>query len=218
MLGDVWNDIMSFQQASTIKEYMGYPTQKPVALLDRIIKASSNKGDLILDPFCGCGTALFSAQKNERRWIGIDISATACKLMKERLKRECGINARMIRGDVDINYVKKLNPYDFQNWAVVDKFGGNVSRTKSGDKGIDGYTSQLYGGYPIQVKQGTSGVGRPVVQQFESAIRLAKKSKGYIVAFLFSREAIEEVARAKDEDGITIILRTVQDLLDGKIE
>ncbi len=218
MLGDVWSDIMSFQQASTVKEYMGYPTQKPVALLDRIIKASSNKGDLVLDPFCGCGTALASAQKNGRNWIGIDISATACKLMKERLKKEFGINAVLIKGEVDMKWVQKQPHFEFQNWVVRDKFGGTVSRTKSGDKGVDGYTSQIYGGYPIQVKQGESGVGRPVVQQFETAIRTSKKNKGYIVGFSFSKEAIEETDRARDEDKIDVILRTVQELLDGKIE
>ncbi|HHS51011.1 MAG TPA: site-specific DNA-methyltransferase, partial [candidate division Zixibacteria bacterium] len=74
MLGDVWNDIMSFQQASTLEERLGYPTQKPEALLERIIKASSNEGDLVLDPFCGCGTAMAAAEKLNRRWIGIDIT------------------------------------------------------------------------------------------------------------------------------------------------
>lgn len=213
-LQDIWDDI---KPVSTSNENLGYPTQKPVALLERIISTSSSKGDLVLDPFCGCGTALVAAQKLGRRWIGIDISPTACKLMKKRLQKEFGISAQLIRGEVDLNYVKKLAPFEFQNWVVVDKFYGMVSKTKSGDYGIDGFTPQITGGYPIQVKQ-SEGIGRPVVQQFESAIKFAKKSKGYIVAFSFSKPAIEEVARVKNQDKIEIILRTVQELLDGKIE
>ena len=217
LVGDVWTDVMSFQQASTIKEYMGYPTQKPVALLDRIIKASSNKGDLILDPFCGCGTALSSSQKNNRRWIGIDISPTACKLMAKRLKREYSISAQLIKGDVDINYVRKLPPFEFQNWVVVDKFLGTISKTKSGDMGIDGLTPQVTGGYPIQVKQ-SEDIGRNVIDNFETAMRRLGKKKGYVVAFSFGRGAKEEVARVKNQEDLDITLLTVQDLLDGKIE
>jgi DNA modification methylase len=217
LIGDVWSDVMSFQQASTIKEYMGYPTQKPVALLDRIIKASSNKGDIVLDPFCGCGTALSSAQKNDRKWIGIDISPTACKLMAKRLKKEYSISAQLIKGDVDIKYVKNLEPFEFQNWVVVDKFLGTISRTKSGDMGIDGLTPQVTGGYPIQVKQ-SPDIGRNPIDNFETAMRRMGKKKGYFVAFSFGSGAKEEVARVKNQEGLEIILRTVQDLLDGKIE
>lgn len=223
MLGDVWSDIMSFQQASTVKEYMGYPTQKPVALLERIIKASSNGdnaergGDLILDPFCGCGTALVAAQRLHRKWIGIDVSPTACKLMQKRLQKEFSIKVQLVKGDVDLSYIKKLAPFEFQNWVVVDKFFGTVSRTKSSDMGIDGTTAPIKGGFPIQVKQ-SPDIGRNVIDNFETAMRRMNKKKGYVVAYSFGRGAIEEVARAKNQDGLDIILRTVQDLLDGKIE
>lgn len=217
MVGDVWTDIMSFQQASTIKEYMGYPTQKPVALLDRIVNASSNKGDVILDPFCGCGTALSSAQKNGRKWIGIDISPTACKLMAKRLKKEYNITAQMVKGDVDMSYVKKLEPFEFQNWVVVEKFLGTISKTKSGDMGIDGLTPQITGGYPIQVKQSES-IGRNQIDNFETAMRRMGKKKGYFVALSFGSGAKEEVARVKNQEGVEIVLRTAQDLIDGKIE
>ena len=90
-LTDVWSDIMSFQQHSTSKERTGYPTQKPLALLDRIIKASSNEGDLVFDPFCGCATTLVAADRLQRDWIGIDISAKAAELVVERIRDDQGL-------------------------------------------------------------------------------------------------------------------------------
>jgi len=80
---DLWTDIQAIPAAS--EERMGYPTQKPIALLERIVSISSNKGDIVLDPFCGCGTTLVAAQKLSRKWIGIDVSRTACKLMGKRM-------------------------------------------------------------------------------------------------------------------------------------
>ena len=213
-MDDVW-DIPIIN--ATSKERLGYPTQKPVELLRRIIKASSKEEDIVLDPFCGCGTTLVASQLEKRRWIGIDVSPTACKLMVKRLKSQFAIKAQLIKGKVDINYVKKLEPFEFQNWVVADKFYGTVSKTKSGDMGVDGLTPQITGGYPIQVKQSES-VGRNVIDNFESAIRRAHKNKGYVVAFSFGKGAIEQVASLKNQGGIHIILRTVQDLLDGKIE
>lgn len=213
-MDDVWDIKGVFNMSS---EYMGYPTQKPLALLDRIIKASSNEGDIILDPFCGCGTTIMSAQKLNRKWIGIDISPTACKIMAKRLKKEFSISSHLIKGVIDINYVKKLEPFEFQNWVVIDKFLGTASKTKSGDMGIDGHTPFVTGGYPIQVKQ-SEGIGRNIVDNFQSAMDRVNKKKGYIVAFSFGKGAYEEAARLKNEKGIEIILRTIQDLLDGKIE
>ena len=88
---DVWTDIMSFQQHSTSKERTGYPTQKPLTLLDRIIIASSNEGDLVFDPFCGCATTLVAADRLQRDWIGIDISAKASELVVERISNDQGM-------------------------------------------------------------------------------------------------------------------------------
>jgi hypothetical protein len=137
--------------------------------------------------------------------------------MHKRLKNEFSINAQVIRGTVDLHYVKKLPPFEFQNWVVVDKFLGTVSQRKSGDMGIDGSTPQIMGGYPIQVKQ-SEGVGRNVVDNFETAMRRINKKKGYIVAFSFGKGAYEGVAEVKNNRDLIIILRTVQELLDGKIE
>jgi site-specific DNA-methyltransferase (adenine-specific) len=85
----IWDDILPIQAQAS--ERLGYPTQKPLALLDRIIRASSNPNDIVLDAFCGCGTALVAAQNLGRQWIGIDISPTACRVMAKRMRDVCGI-------------------------------------------------------------------------------------------------------------------------------
>ena len=88
-LQDIWTDIGPIQSQS--KERVGYPTQKPLALLDRIIKASSNEGDIVLDPFAGCATACVAAERLQREWVGIDLSPLAAKLVKSRLQKEMGL-------------------------------------------------------------------------------------------------------------------------------
>jgi len=145
MLSNVWSDIMSFQQAATLKEYLGYPTQKPEALLERIIKASSNEGDLVLDPFCGCGTAVAVAQRLNRKWIGIDITYLAIDIIEKRLEetRNKGeeVNFKIEGAPADEYSAEKLaetNPFQFQYWAVLRIPGGMPNERKTGDKGIDG--------------------------------------------------------------------------------
>jgi DNA modification methylase len=212
---NLWDDIqMVSSQAS---ERLGYPTQKPVALLERIIKTATDEGDIVFDPFCGCGTTLVAAQKLKRKWIGIDISHTACRLMQRRMQKEFKLKAQLIKGEVDLKYLQRLAPFDFQNWVIVDKFLGKVSNRKSGDMGIDGFTPEILGADPIQVKQSDS-IGRNVVDNFETAMRRINKRKGYIVAYSFVKGAYEEAARARNQDGVEITLRTVQELIDGKIE
>ncbi|MEW6295557.1 MAG: site-specific DNA-methyltransferase [Candidatus Diapherotrites archaeon] len=195
-MADVWE---ISQITAPFSEYLGYPTQKPEALLERIIKASSNNEDIILDPFCGCGTTIVVAQKLGRKWIGINVSPTACKLMKKRMQKECYVNANLITGKVDLNYIKNLEPFEFQNWVVTSKFLGKVSDRKSSDMGIDGFTPQIAGGYPIQVKQ-SENIGRNIINNFETAMRRIKKNKGYVVAYSFGKGAYEEVARAKNQE------------------
>ena len=85
----IWSDIKVISSQS--KERIGYPTQKPLALLHRIINASSNKNDIVLDPFCGCATACIAAEQLDRQWAGIDISEKAAELVKERMEREMGL-------------------------------------------------------------------------------------------------------------------------------
>jgi DNA modification methylase len=126
------------------KERLGYPTQKPVALLDRIIKASTKKGDVVFDPFCGCGTTIYSAVKNERKWVGCDIAILSIKLVKEVLTE----TYRLVEGsDFEVDGVPtsiegaqnlfEKDPSTFQNW-FVERVGGFPMLRKSADRGIDG--------------------------------------------------------------------------------
>jgi len=206
-LQDVWDDI---SPAGIGKEAQGYPTQKPEALLERIIKSSSNPQDLVLDPFCGCGTTLVEAQKLGREWIGIDVSPTACNLMEQRL-RKMGFSPQIAGMPMIEEDLGKLPPFEFQNW-VVRRLYGRVSTRKSSDMGIDGFTFE---GYPVQVKQ-SEDVGRNVIDNFETAMRRQKAKKGVIVAFSFGKGAYEEIARAKLHEELEIEAITVKDLLKNQ--
>lgn len=206
------------------KERLGYPTQKPEALLERIIKASSNEGDIVFDPFCGCGTTLSVAHKLGRQWIGIDVSPTACKLIKRRLENAKCENVEIIGLPRTIKELHALDPFEFQNW-IVGAMGGTVHKRKTGDMGVDGYTYITR--EPIQVKQ-SEHVGRKVVDEFVNALNRHymkhKKAseerldsafvmKGYIVAFSFTKGAYEECARLKREDEIDIELLNVKEVI-----
>ena len=147
VLGDVWTDISQIRGADA--ELLGYPTQKPLSLLERIISASSNPGDIILDPFCGCGTAIAAAQELERKWIGIDITHLSIALQKYRLEAMFpGVQFRVKGEPLDYAAAKKLaqdDRYQFQWWALslvrAKPLGGQEgSKTgkKGSDKGIDG--------------------------------------------------------------------------------
>jgi len=142
-LQSIWSDILSLRGGAT--ERLGYPTQKPEALLERIIKASSNKGDVVLDPFCGCGTTITVAEKLERKWIGIDITHLAISLMKHRLEDTFGddINYEVIGEPVDLEGAKAIaqqDPYQFQWWALglVGARPFESEKTRGADRGIDG--------------------------------------------------------------------------------
>ncbi|QYO64305.1 DNA methyltransferase [Leptolyngbya sp. 7M] len=147
-LQTIWTDIRPIHNLS--KERLGYPTQKPLALLERIIKTSSNPNDIVLDAFCGCGTALVAAQNLGRQWIGIDISPTACRVMAKRLKDVCGMRESEPghrKGDAGsfvvrdlpwtIAKLKEIPPFEFENWAVI-ALGGVPNKVQVGDMGIDG--------------------------------------------------------------------------------
>lgn len=124
---------------------MGYPTQKPLALLERIIAASSNPGDLVLDPFCGCGTALDAAQKLGRRWIGIDITHLAIEKIERRLhKNHKGVAFETIGTPRDLASAEMLaerDKHQFELWAVA-KVGGDPAR--GGKKGTGPYDGVIY--------------------------------------------------------------------------
>jgi hypothetical protein len=192
-------------------ERLGYPTQKPEALLERIIASSSDPGQIVLDPFCGCGTTVAVAERLRRQWLGIDISPTAVELMKRRLLKQTNgaVNLKAVGLPVEEGQLRALKPFEFQNW-VMQRLNGTSSPRKTGDMGIDGFSFMSHD--PIQVKQ-SERVGRNVVDNFETAIKRQGKEKGYIIAFSFTRGAYEEAARAKASNGQDIKLVKVADLL-----
>jgi len=204
-LQEIWSDIPPISSHSN--ERLGYPTQKPEALLDRIIKSSSNEGDIVLDPFCGCGTTLVVARRLNRNWIGIDISRTACDVMKKRL----GGNVKIIGGESE-KELRNMEPHEFARLIIVEKLNGTVNPKKSGDLGIDGWTEFMT--IPVQVKRWGHQVGRPEIDKFKTAIERDHKTKGMIVAFDFSKDCWNEIERIKKENKIDIQLKTVKEIFN----
>ena len=209
LLQDIWMDIPPVSAHSA--ERLGYPTQKPEALLERIINTSSNPTDIVLDPFCGCGTATAVAHKLGRRWVGIDISPTACKLIAKRMHSISGQVIEVFDLPRTLPEVKKLEHFEFQNW-VLDMLNGRRNPKLTGDFGVDGY---LMDGTPVQVKQ-MEDVGRVPIDEFETALQRKGKDKGMFVAFSFGSGAVEEVGRAKNEQNLEIILRKVEDIINER--
>lgn len=137
----LWTDVPPVSAQGV--ERLGYPTQKPEGLLERIITASSNEGDIVLDPFCGCGTAIAVAQRLNRRWVGIDVTHLAITLMRHRLKDAFGeaITYKVIGEPVslpDAGTLAQQDPYQFQWWALGLVGARPVEQKKGADKGIDG--------------------------------------------------------------------------------
>jgi DNA modification methylase len=209
-LGDVW-EIPTINASA--RERLGYPTQKPELLLERVILASSNPGDTVLDPFAGCGTTQVVAERLGREWIGIDISPTAVGIMERRLLKATNGAAKVKLVNVPMTEVqlRTLKPFEFQNW-VMQQVTGTGSPRKSGDMGIDGYSFMYHD--PIQVKQ-SERVGRNVVDNFETAVERSGKDTGFVVAFSFTRGAFEEAARARAAGKPKIVLVTVNELLNA---
>ena len=144
--GKTPDDVITMPSLNAMaKERLGYPTQKPLALLERIIKASSNEGDVVFDPFCGCATTLEAAHKLGRNWIGIDIAIHAIKrVAKVRLRERLGLveNQHFIIKGIPYNYegahdLWRRDPYQFQQWCV-EEVNGFVTNKRSADGGIDG--------------------------------------------------------------------------------
>jgi hypothetical protein len=236
----IWDDIAPVQAQAD--ERIGYPTQKPEPLLERIIEASSDKGDVVLDAFCGCGTALAAAETLDRKWIGIDMSPTACRVMAQRLKK-FGLQEneqawRAGKGFIvrDLPkteaYLRKMPHFEFENWAV-NALGGIPNKVQVGDMGIDGRIFPLRATptkrgpetgefkfmdawYPIQVEQ-SDRMGRPKVDAFETAMNRADREKGFLVSFGYTDDALTEIDRYFRKTGNTIVALTVRDILDEQI-
>lgn len=208
---DVW-DIPIINPMS--KERLGYPTQKPEALLERIIKASSNEGDWVLDPFCGCGTTVSVAERLGRNWIGIDITALAINLIKKRIKEQFPDKVMQISVDglpKDMAGAKALfkkDPFEFEYWAL-DLVDAMPSQSKSkgnmrgADKGIDGVITigkdvkdgeTIWGKVLVQVKGG--GVQRSDIATLKGDVEREKADAGLFIT-------LEEPTRPMREEAVS---------------
>jgi len=188
---DIWNDI--FDVNAVAKERLGYPTQKPEALLERIILASSNEGDIVLDPFCGCGTTIAVAERLHRRWIGIDITHLAITLMEQRLKDTFGSELseyQVVGVPSDLGSAEALaheNRHQFEWWALsLVEARPAQDKKKGADKGIDGSInffddeSGKAKKIVVQVKSGQH-VG---VHQISELCHVVEREKAVIGAFI----------------------------------
>ncbi|MDR1553035.1 MAG: hypothetical protein LBS69_06190 [Prevotellaceae bacterium] len=220
VLGDFWSDISQVRAKSS--EIIGYPTQKPEVLLQRIIEMASNKGDVILDPFIGGGTTVAVADKLGRKWIGIDQSVQAIKVTELRLDRQRDLFSAPFTVQLhkyDYDTLRYKDAFEFESF-IITQFGGTPQNKKGGDKGIDGKTAN---GTPIQVKR-SDNIGVNAVKNFSVSAKQYNKmlfennqkeklSVGYIIAFSFGKGAVQEVARLKLEENIIIELITVDKIV-----
>ncbi|HMN15019.1 MAG TPA: DNA methyltransferase, partial [Bellilinea sp.] len=185
---DVWNDINPIQGQSI--EYQPYPTQKPLALLERILQASSNPGDVVLDPFCGCGTAIEAAQSLGREWIGIGITHLAIALIEKRMRDAFpGIEFEVHGTPKDLGGARELafrDKYQFQWWACslvnAQPYQG---KKKGSDSGIDGlifFQDDTKGAKKIVVSvKGGENVGVTMVKDLIATVEREKASIGLFV-------------------------------------
>jgi site-specific DNA-methyltransferase (adenine-specific) len=230
---DVITDIRPLHNLAA--ERLGYPTQKPEALLERIIKASSNEGDLVLDPFCGCGTTVQVAQRLNRRWIGIDITHLAIGLIKKRLSDAFGPEIKttydVIGEPTDYEGAAELaaeDKYQFQWWALGQVGARPAEQKKGADRGIDGrlYFHDDESGQSKQiifsVKAG--GVTVPQVRDLVGVLTREKAEIGVFISFDEpTRPMLREAAEAglyKSTDGTTypkLQILTIQQILAGKL-
>jgi site-specific DNA-methyltransferase (adenine-specific) len=230
-LDDVWTDIPPLN--SQAQERLGYPTQKPLALLERIIKLSSKPGDVILDPFCGCGTAIEAAQALKRKWIGIDITALAIDVVERRLSR-IGLrrnNQYRVEGiPLDMDGARRLfaeDPHQFQLWALTLVDGQPRDGGKKGaDKGVDGVIffqddARNTGQAIVSVKGGVN-VHAQHVRDLIGTMHNQRAKLGVFVTLTEPTSAMVKAAREAEsvEAGGKLLPRvqicSIEDLLKGK--
>jgi site-specific DNA-methyltransferase (adenine-specific) len=236
VLQDVWTDLRSLQTSTA--ERLGYPTQKPEALLDRILALSTNPGDVVLDPFCGCGTTIASAEKLGRKWIGIDVTHLAITLIRSRLATAFGGKAdfSVVGEPTDMEGAKALaqqDRYQFQLWAL-GKVGARPKTSdfkKGADQGIDGRAMfhEKEGGTTktiiVSVKSGHVSVRD--VRDLRGVIEREKAQLGALLTLEPSTEPMRQEAASAgfyqpeyrlspEERYARIQILTVEDLLNGK--
>ena len=229
---NIWIDIPPVNPMA--KERLGYPTQKPLPLLERIINASSNPGDVVLDPFCGCGTAVDAAHKLDRRWIGIDVTHLAIGLIRRRMAdRYPGIEIEVIGEPVDLEGARDLavqDKFQFQWWAL-DHLGAQPvgGKKKGADKGIDGVIPFFAGPKDdfkrviVSVKGGEN-VGVAMVRDLRGVIEREDEPIGVLLTLAPpTRDMLTESAKAGffesefwEKKYPRLQVLTVEEMLDGK--
>lgn len=190
-LADVWTDIPPLN--SQAAERLGYPTQKPLALLERILRLGTNPGDIVLDPFCGCGTTVDAAQQLGRSWIGIDITYIAIDLIVKRMLHTFG---KSVLDSIDVAGIPRdvggaqalfdRNPFDFERWAV-SQINAQPNEKQVGDHGIDGVARftldgsvKNLGRVLVSVKGGKS-LNPGMVRDLEGTITAQKAEMGVLI-------------------------------------
>ncbi|MFL6856536.1 MAG: DNA methyltransferase [Allosphingosinicella sp.] len=208
VVGDVWTDIDRINQSAA--ERIGYPTQKPLALLERIIQASSKPGDTVLDPFCGCGTTIEAAQRAGRKWIGADIAYHAIRVIEGRLDREFRGTAKFGVYGIPASFeqaeaLASRDKYQFQWWANYLFDPHAVREIKKGkDRGIDGelYFPQGVGrsdyGRLLMSVKGGQNVGSPMVREFRGVLERESAEMGL---FICLHPPTDEMTREAGEAG-----------------
>ena len=231
---NLWSDINPI--GAQAAERLGYPTQKPEALLERIINASSNEGDTVLDPFCGCGTAVAVAERLRRKWVGIDITHLAVTLIKHRMKTAFGDTAKFeIVGEPtsapDAQALAQQDPYQFQWWALGLVNARPAEQKKGADRGIDGriffHDEWAAGGGPtkqiiLSVKAGHNNVAH--VRDLRGVLDREKAPIGVLITMEEpTRPMRQEAASAgfykspwSQENYPRMQILTVEELLAGK--
>lgn len=230
---DLWTDIDRINPVGS--ERIGYPTQKPLALLERIIQASSNEGGMVLDPFCGCGTTITAAEELGRSWIGIDITYLAIDIMKRRLEHAYGEDAKHLYWEDGIprdlpsaKALFKRNALDFERWAV-SLVNGTPNEKQVGDRGMDGvirFFTDTRGGIGralVSVKGGKS-VGPAEVRDLLGTVETQRAEMGVLVTMEQPTRGMKDAADhagayrwpLNDDLFPKIQLVTIRELLDGK--
>jgi hypothetical protein len=226
---DIWDDIPPIN--SQAQERLGYPTQKPEALLARIISASSNEGDTVLDPFCGCGTTIAAAQNLKRRWVGIDITNLAISLIRHRLADTFG---RRVKYEVvgepvslpDAASLAATDPYQFQWWALGLVEARPAEGKKGADKGIDGRI-YFHDGDAAKTKQVVLSVkaGHVTVSHLRDLRGVIEREKAEIGVLLCIEEPTGPMRKECANAGFytspwgqhsRLQILTIEDLLTGK--
>ena len=231
---NLWDDIPPI--SANAQERLGYPTQKPLALLERVVQASSNEGDVVLDPFCGCGTAIAAAQKLNRNWIGIDITHLAVALMKNRLKTAFNIlpgqDYQVVGEPLDVGSARALaeqDRYQFEFWAMslLEAFP-REQKKKGADQGVDGVVYFIDGPRRtvnkaiVQVKSGR--VSSPHIRDLGWTVEREKAAMGLFITLEPPTRDMRTEANSAglyhsdlwQTDYPRIQIRTVGELLEGK--